>query len=76
MNKKIITLDVTKLGEGHLETMMSINGSPADVTYAMVEVILKLNDCLNDMGIMKVNNGFWVLLQDEINEELTERAKK
>ena len=76
MNKKIITLDVTKLGEEHLETMMSINGSPADVTYAMVEVILKLNDCLNDTGIMKVNNGFWVLLQDEINEELTERAKK
>lgn len=27
MNKKIITLDVTKVGEGHLETMMSINGS-------------------------------------------------
>ena len=76
MNKKIITLDVTKLGEEHLETMMSINGSPADVTYAMVEVILKLNDCLNDTGIMKVNNGFWVLLQEEINEELTERAKK
>ena len=76
MNKKIITLDVTKVGEGHLETMMSINGSPVDVTFAMVELILKINDCLNDSGMMKVQNGFWVLLQDHINEELAERATK
>lgn len=76
MNKKIITLDVTKVGEGHLETMMSINGSPVDVTFAMVELILKLNDCLNASGQMRVNNGFWVMLQDHINEELAERAKK
>lgn len=76
MNKKIITLDVTKVGEGHLETMMSINGSPVDVTFAMVKLILKLNDCLNASGQMRVNNGFWVMLQDQINEELAERAKK
>lgn len=76
MNKKIITLDVTEVGEGYLETMVSINGSPIDVTFAMVELILKLNDCLNGSGMMKVNNGFWVLLQEHVNEELTERAKK
>lgn len=76
MNKKIITLDVTKVGEGHLEIMMSINGSPVDVTFAMVELILKLNDGLNHSGQMKVNNGFWIMLQDHINEELAERAKK
>ena len=76
MNKKIITLDVTKVGEGHLETMMSINGSPVDVTFAMVELILKLNDCVNDSGMMKINNGFWVTLQEHVNEELAERAKK
>lgn len=76
MNKKIITLDVTKVGEGHLETMMLIDGSPVDVTFAMVELILKINDCLNGSGMMKVNNGFWVMLQDHINEELAERVKK
>lgn len=76
MNKKIINLDVTKVGEGHLETMMSINGSPADVTFAMRELILKINDCLNESGHVKVNNAFWLTLQDDINEELAERASK
>lgn len=76
MNKKIITLDVTKVGEGHLETMMSIHGSPVDLTFAMAELILTLNDCLNESGQMKINNEFWVMLQDYINEELAERAKK
>lgn len=76
MNKKVITLDVTKVGEGHLETMMSINGSPVDITFAMIELILKLNDCVNDSGMTKVNNGFWVALQEHVNEKLAERAKK
>ncbi len=76
MNKKIITLDVTEVGEGHLETMMSINGRPVDVTFAMADLILKLNDCLNESGQMRVNNGFWLMLQDHINEELAGRAKK
>ena len=76
MNKKIITLDVTKVGEGHLETMMPINGSPDDVTYAMVELILKINDCTNGSDMMKVKNGFWLLIQDIVNKELAERAEK
>jgi len=76
MNKKIITLDVTKVGEGHLETMMSINGSPEDISFAMTELLLKLNDCTNGSGMMKVQNGFWLLIQDMVNHELAERAKK
>lgn len=76
MNKKIITLDVTKVGEGHLETMMSINGSPEDISMAMTEIILKLNDCTNGSGMMKVKNGFWLLIQDIVNRELAERAAK
>lgn len=76
MNKKIITFDVTKVGEGYLEAMMSINGSPVDVTLAVVELILKLNDYINDSGMMKINNGFWVALQEHVNDELAERAKK
>lgn len=76
MNKKVITLDVTKVGEGHLETMMSINGSPEDISMAVIEVILKLNDCVNGSDMLKVKNGFWMLIQDTVNHELAERAKK
>lgn len=75
MNKKIITLEVTKEGPGQLETMMSINGSPADVTFAMSELILKINDCVNGSG-MPVNNGFWLALQELINDELKDRVSK
>lgn len=76
MKQKIITLDVTKVGEGHLETMISINGSPEDVSFAMTELLLKLNDCTNGSGMMKVQNGFWLMIQDMVNHELAERATK
>lgn len=76
MKQKILTMDVTKVGEGHLETMMSINGSPKDLMFAMTEVIFKLNEVSNNSGMFKVTNGFWLMLQDHINEELAERAKK
>lgn len=76
MNKKIITLEVTKVGPGQLETMVAINGDPADVTFAMSELILKINDCINGSGMLKVNNGFWLALQEHVNDELAERAAK
>lgn len=76
MKQKILTMDVTKVGEGHLETMMSINGSPKDLMFAMVEVISKLNEVSNNSGMMKVNNGFWLMLQEHINDMLKEGAKK
>lgn len=76
MNKRVITLEVNKEGPGQFETMMSINGSPADVTFAMAELILKINDCVNGSGMLKVNNGFWLALQEHINDELAERAAK
>lgn len=76
MNNKVITLNVTKVGEGHLETMMSINGSPEDISMAMTEILLKLNDCINGSDMMKVKNGFWLLIQDIVNKELAERAAK
>lgn len=76
MNKKVISLDVTKVGEGHLETMMSINGSPEDVSIALAETLIRVNDCVNGSDMIKVQNGFWLLLQDMVNRELAERAKK
>lgn len=76
MNKKIMSVEVTKVGPGHLETMMSITGSPEDISMALVEMIIKINDCTNGSDMMKVKNGFWLLIQDIINKELAERAKK
>lgn len=76
MNRKIMSIEVTKVGPGHLESMVSITGSPEDISIAMTELILKLNDCTNGSDMMKVKNGFWLLIQDMVNHELTERAKK
>ena len=76
MNKKIITFDVTKVGEGHLETVMSFHGSLEDISFAMTELLLKVNDCTNGSGMMKVQNGFWLMIQDMVNDELAERATK
>lgn len=76
MNNKIMSVEVTKVGPGHLETMMSITGSPEDVSMALTEMILKINDCTNGSDMMKVKNGFWLLIQDVINHELAERATK
>lgn len=76
MNKKIMSVEVTKVGPGHLETMMSITGSPEDVSMALTEMILKINDCTNGSDMMKVKNGFWLLIQDIVNRELAERAIK
>lgn len=76
MNKKIITLEVTKKGPGELETMMAINGDPADVAFALSELILTVNDCMNGSGMMKVDNGFWLMLQEHVNDELKARVSK
>lgn len=76
MNKKIMSVEVTKVGPGHLETMMSITGSPEDISMALVEIILKINDWTNGSDMMKIKNGFWLLIQDIVNKELAERATK
>lgn len=76
MNKKIMSIEVTKVGPGHLETMMSITGGPEDVSMAIAEMILKVNDCTNGTDIMKVKNGFWLLIQDIVNDQLAERSAK
>lgn len=76
MNKKIMSIEVTKVGPGHLETMMSITGGPEDVSMAIAEMILKVNDCTNGTDIMKVKNGFWLLIQDMVNDQLAERSAK
>jgi len=76
MNKKIMSVEVTKVGPGHLETMMSITGSPEDVSMALTEMIIKINDCTNGSDIFKVKNGFWLMIQDIVNRELAERAVK
>ena len=76
MSRKIMSIEVTKVGPGHLQTMMSITGSPEDISYAMTELILKFNDCTNGSDMMKVKNGFWLLIQDMVNHELEERAAK
>lgn len=76
MKQKIMNVEVTKVGPGHFETMMSITGSPEDISFAVAEIILKLNDCTNSSDIVKVKNGFWLMIQDTVNHELTERTIK
>ena len=71
-----MSVEVTKVGPGHLETKMSITGSPEDVSMAITEMILIINDCTNGSDMMKVKNGFWLLVQDIVNRELAERAIK
>ena len=76
MKQKIMSVEVTKVGPGHLESMVCITGSPEDLSIALTELILKLNDCTNGSDMMKVKNGFWLLIQDMVNNELKERAAK
>lgn len=76
MNNTVLSVTAKKLGEGHIETMMSIQGSPEDIIFTLHEMIVKLNECCNGSGMMKVNNGMWLMLQDMINDTLKERTKK
>lgn len=76
MNRKIMSVDVTKVGPGQMESMASITGSPEDISIAMTELIMKINDCVNGSGMFKVQNGFWMLIQDMVNHELAERTTK
>lgn len=76
MKQKIMNVEVTKVGPGSFDTMISIHGSPEDVSYAIIEIILKINDCTNGSDMMKVKNGFWLMIQDMVNHELAEKAAK
>lgn len=76
MNNTVLSVTAKKLGEGHIETMISTQGSPEDIIFTLHEMIVKLNECFNGSGMMKVNNGMWLMLQDVINDTLKESAKK
>ena len=75
MDKTIIAIEATRRREGELSVMISLQGSPEETQIVMKDVLIKVNDCINASGVVKVKNGFWLCLQEMINDELDMRAK-
>ena len=73
---KILNIEVTKVAEGNLQTMMSFAGTPVDVLMSMHEIIMQLNKCFDNSGQFNIKNSFWVMLSEHINEDLKEESKK
>ena len=75
MEKEINQIEATRQGKGDLSVMISLQGSPEETQIIMKDVVIKVNDAINASGIVKVNNGFWLCLQEMVNDELNERTK-
>ncbi|MBO7131682.1 hypothetical protein J6V85_00215 [Candidatus Saccharibacteria bacterium] len=43
-------------------------------TDALIRAILSINERVDDTGILKAKNGFWLILQDAVNERLQQKA--
>ena len=44
-------------------------------TDALIRAILSINERVDDTGVLKTKNGFWLILQDAVNERLQKKAR-
>lgn len=76
MEKTIVSIEASRKDEEEISVMISLQGTPFETQKVMTDIVLQVNDCINNAGVAKVKNGFWLCMQETINEELEKRAQK
>ena len=76
MDKTVISIEAVRKGDGDVSVMLSLQGTPEETQRVMTDIVLQVNDCINRAGVVKMQNGFWLCMQEIINEELEKRAAK
>lgn len=76
MEKEVIKIEAVRKNDGDLSVLISLQGTPEETQKVMTDIVLQVNDCINRAGVVKMQNGFWLCMQEIINEELEKRAKK
>lgn len=76
MEKEVIKIEAVRKDDGDLSVLISLQGTPEKTQKVMTDIVLQVNDCINRAGVVKMQNGFWLCMQEIINEELEKRAMK
>lgn len=76
MDKTIVSIEASRKDDEEISVMISLQGTPFETQKVMTDIVLQVNDCINNAGVAKVKNGFWLCMQETINEELEKRAQK
>ena len=76
MEKEVIKIEAVRKNDGDLSVLISLQGTPEETQKVMTDIVLQVNDCINRAGVVKMQNGFWLCMQEIINEELEKRAVK
>lgn len=76
MEKEVIKIEAVRKNDGDLSVLISLQGTPEETQKVMTDIVLHVNDCINRAGVVKMQNGFWLCMQEIINEELEKRGHK
>ena len=74
MNKLVINCNSDNAGG--IDVTIDAKCDGRFLTFAISRVIMQINEQLNDAGVFSINNGFWTILSEQINEELEEQVNE
>lgn len=74
MDKTILEVKATRITPGHAEVRMCASCTGEELIRVLSDLIISIND--SNQERFKVQNGWWLLLDNEIREKLEERAAK
>ena len=68
-------IDARKINEKEKDLIIDMHCPAPFATSVLVEAIIQINERVNAAGLLNVKNGFWVILQESVNERLTKEAE-
>lgn len=68
-------IDAREINEKEKDLIIDMHRPAPFATSVLVEAIIQINERVNDAGFLKVKNGFWIILQESVNERLKEEAE-
>lgn len=74
MEKTILDIKATRVSPEHAEVKMYASCTGEELIRVLSDLILSIND--TNQNRFKVKNGWWLMLNSEICDKLSERAKK
>lgn len=65
-------IDAREINEKEKDLIIDMHCPAPFATSVLVEAIMQINERVNATGLLEVKNGFWLILQEAVNERLQE----
>lgn len=68
-------IDAREITEKEKDLIIDMHCPAPFASSALAEAIIQINERVNAAGLLRVKNGFWVILQEMVNERLEKEAE-